>query len=417
MTRAASEHPNQERVRLDGHIIDALLLPKVLDLILREGGTFRIAEIEVGKRRQDPSHAEIEVSAPTVAQLETILTRLMPHGCVPVHAEDAKLVPADLDGAFPEGFYSTTNLPTEVRVDGRWIEVEDLEMDCGIGLAADRQTARCLPMHRVRTGDLIVVGRRGVRVTPLARKPNDPHSFQFMTSAVSSEKPKGATVRDIAQYLRRTKEAGEKILLVGGPAIVHTGAVPHVSRLIREGYVHVLFAGNALAAHDIEQAFFQTSLGVHLDRGVPVEEGHEHHLRAINRIRRLGGIRQAVEAGVLTSGVLYECVRHQVPFLLAGSIRDDGPLPDVITDTLVAIDEMRKLRTGVGFCLMIATALHSVATGNILPASVPIACVDINPATVTKLADRGTSQSVGIVTDVEPFLRALLDELFSPRNR
>lgn len=416
-SKVAMTHPSSEekwpceRVRIEGHIIDALILPKVLDIILREGGSFRIAEIHIGPRRLDPSWAEIDVQAPTVEALDELLGRLNPHGVVPVENSDARVVAADMDGAFPEGFFSTTNLPTEVRLAGRWIAVEDLEMDCGIVVDEEESRAACVPMHRIRQGDRVVLGRRGVRVVPLSRRASDPDSFQFMTSAVSSEKPKGVTVRDIAAYLKKTREDGRKILLVGGPAIVHTGAAEHICRLIRAGYIHVLFAGNALAAHDIEQAFFRTSLGVHLDRGVPVEEGHEHHLRAINRIRRIGGIRQAVESGVLQRGIFYECIQNDVPYVLAGSIRDDGPLPDVLTDTLAAIEEMRRHRVGVGFCLMVATMLHSVATGNILPASVPIACVDINPATVTKLADRGTSHSVGIVTDVEPFLRALVQEV------
>lgn len=409
--RGPVERGPVERIRLDGHIIDALLLPKVLDIILREGGSFQIVGIDVGKRRQDPSWVEIDVSAADPGSLEALLTKLTPHGVVPVHAEDARFAPADVEGAFPERFLSTTNLETEIRVGGRWIRVEDIEMDCGIVFDPTTTTARCVPMHRIKLGDRVVVGRRGVRVIPQARRPNDPHSFQFMTSAVSSEKPKHVTVRDIAQYLGRTKQAGQKILFVGGPAIIHTGAGEHLCRLIRSGFVNVLFAGNALAAHDIEQSIYHTSLGVHLDKGAPVEEGHEHHLRAINAIRRIGGIQQAVENGFLTSGVMYECVQAKVPYVLAGSIRDDGPLPDVITDAVEAIEAMRRLRDNIGFCLMVATLLHSVATGNILPARVPIACVDINPSTVTKLSDRGTSHSVGIVTDVEPFLREVVAEL------
>ena len=211
--------------------------------------------------------------------------------------------------------------------------------------------------------------------------------------------------------MRRAREAREKILAVLGPAVVHTGSVEHVCQLIRNGYLNVLFAGNALATHDIEQALYGTSLGVWLDRGLPAEEGHEHHLRAINTIRRIGGIRKAVERGVLKSGIMYECVRHNIPFLLAGSIRDDGPLPEVVTDVLEAQRRMREMVRGVGFALMVATMLHSIATGNLLPAWVKVACVDINPATVTKLADRGSIQTVGIVTDAEPFLRALVAEL------
>ncbi|MGH7136116.1 MAG: TIGR00300 family protein, partial [Pirellulales bacterium] len=229
--------------------------------------------------------------------------------------------------------------------------------------------------------------------------------------AVSTEKPKGLAVREIARELARVRQSRGRALLVGGPAIVHTGSTEHVCHLIREGYLHVLFAGNALATHDIEQAFFGTSLGIHMERGIPTEEGHEHHLRAINRIRRLGGIRTAVETGALTSGIMCECIRHNVDFLLAGSIRDDGPLPEVITDSLVAQRDMRRLLHGVSFCLMIATTLHSIAVGNLLPAWVKVACVDINPSTVIKLNDRGSFQTVGLVTDVEPFLRSLVAEL------
>jgi lysine-ketoglutarate reductase/saccharopine dehydrogenase-like protein (TIGR00300 family) len=235
-----------------------------------------------------------------------------------------------------------------------------------------------------------------------------------MASPVSSEKPKGVTVREIAAAMKRTREAGERILAVLGPAVVHTGSGEHISAMIRAGYLNVLFAGNALATHDIEQAIYGTSLGVSMDRGLPAEEGHEHHLRAINTIRRLGGIKNAVAKGVLKSGIMYECVKHNIPFVLAGSIRDDGPLPEVITDVLDAQQQMRDLIRGVGFGLMVATALHAIATGNLLPAWVKVACVDINPATVTKLADRGSHQTVGIVTDAEPFLRALVHELIGP---
>ena len=327
---------------------------------------------------------------------------------MPISTHDCVTVPADMDGAFPEDFYSTTNYRTQVRLGGEWVEVEDQEMDCGILVDTEEAAARCIPMANVRKGDLIVVGRQGLRVFPAdttARK----NLFEFMASPVSSEKPKGVTVREIAAEMRRTKEAGEKILAVLGPAVVHTGSVEHICKLIRTGYLNI--AGNALATHDIEQALYGTSLGISLDRGLPAEEGHEHHLRAINKIRRLGGIKNAVAQGILKSGIMYECVKHKVPYLLAGSIRDDGPLPDVVTDALEAQSQMREMIRGVGFCLMVATMLHSIATGNLLPAWVKVACVDINPATVTKLTDRGSIQTVGVVTDAEPFLRALVSEL------
>jgi lysine-ketoglutarate reductase/saccharopine dehydrogenase-like protein (TIGR00300 family) len=399
-----------EEVEIQGHIIDSLLLPKVLDEILTQGGSYVIKDIRVGQRQTDTSYARIEVRADSAEVLRQVLDSIHDHGAVSVTPRDCTTVAADMDGAFPEGFYSTTNYRTQVRLNGEWIDVEDQEMDCGILVDAEGSAARCLPMTEVRTGDRIVVGRDGLRVFP-AETTARQNLFEFMASPVSSEKPKGVTVREIAGAMRRTRDAGEKILAVLGPAVVHTGSVEHVCRLIRMGYLNVLFAGNALATHDIELALYGTSLGISADHGLPTEEGHEHHLRTINTIRRVGGIRTAVERGIVKGGIMYECVRQNVPFVLAGSIRDDGPLPEVITDVLEAQKRMREYVHGVGFCLMVATMLHSIATGNLLPAWVRVACVDINPATVTKLTDRGSIQTVGVVTDAEPFLRALVDEL------
>ncbi|HEY7159218.1 MAG TPA: TIGR00300 family protein [Gemmataceae bacterium] len=403
-----------EEVEIQGHIIDSLILPKVLDEVLTHGGSYVLKDIRVGQRQTDPSYARIEIRADDGDTLRDILDAIHDHGAAPVNVRDCQTVAADMDGAFPDEFYSTTNHRTQVRLGGEWIEVEDQEMDCGILVDAEGTAARCVPMADVRVGDRIVVGRDGLRVFP-AETMTRHNLFEFMASPVSSEKPKGVTVREIAAAMKRTKEAGEKILAVLGPAIVHTGSVEHVCHLIRGGYLNVLFAGNALATHDIEQALFNTSLGISMERGLPAEEGHEHHLRAINTIRRLGGIRRAVERGALKSGIMYECVRRDVPFLLAGSIRDDGPLPEVVTDVLDAQRRMREMIHGVGFCLMMATMLHSIATGNLLPGWVKVACVDINPATVTKLTDRGSVQTVGVVTDVEPFLRALVAELLQEK--
>lgn len=399
-----------EDVQISGHIIDSLILPKILDLITAGGGAFRIKQITIGQGRTDPSFALVEVSAPTRQMLNEILAQISDHGAVPTALQDCELVEADLAGAFPEGFYSTTNQRTEVRIGGHWIEVADQEMDCGVVIDSAAKTARCIPMTEVVMGMKIVVGHHGVRVFP-PQKVMERQSFEFMNSAVSTEKPKGVAIRQVAQEMFRTRQAGGKTLLVGGPAIVHTGSGEHVCQLIRRGYINRLFAGNALATHDIEQSLFGTSLGVHLDRGDLAEAGHEHHLRAINRIRRLGGIQKAVDGGQLKSGIMYECVKHNCDFLLAGSIRDDGPLPEVITDTLVAQQEMREKVRDVTFCLMIATTLHSIAVGNLLPAWVKVVCVDINPSTVIKLSDRGSFQTVGLVTDVEPFLRALVAEV------
>ncbi len=399
-----------EEVEIEGHIIDSLLLPKVLDEILTRGGAYTIKDIRIGQRQENPSFARLEVRAPSAAVLQDILDAIHDHGAVPTAAQDCRTVAADMDGAFPDGFYSTTNHRTQIRLKGEWIDVEDQEMDCGILVDPEGGAARCIAMTDVRKGDLIVVGRQGLRVFP-AEATARQNLFEFMASPVSSEKPKGVTVREIAQAMARTRAAGDKILAVLGPAVVHTGSVEHIAWLIREGYISVLFAGNALATHDIEHALYGTSLGISLEEGLPAEEGHEHHLRAINTIRRLGGIRAAVARGALKRGIMYECVRHNVPFVLAGSIRDDGPLPEVVTDVLDAQRKMREMIRGAGFCLMMATALHAIATGNLLPAWVKVAYVDINPATVTKLMDRGSIQTVGVVTDVEPFLRALVQEL------
>jgi lysine-ketoglutarate reductase/saccharopine dehydrogenase-like protein (TIGR00300 family) len=399
-----------EEIQVQGHIIDSLLLPKILDRILQMGGSFEIRECVIGSRRVDPSHAVIAVRARTQELLDEILGDLIVHGASPVVPEDAKLVPADIARAFPDDFYSTTNQRTQVHLGGKWVYVDDQEMDCAIAVDLPTQSARCVAMSDVTIGMPIVVGHDGVRVTPEER-PRDANLFGFMSSNVSSEKPKAVSLAAVAKSIRETRGAGKKILFVGGPAIVHTGSAEHVARLIRGGWIQTLFAGNALATHDIEQALFGTSLGVSIAKGESIEHGHEHHLRAINAIRRAGGIRNAVDSGLLKSGIMYECTKHDVNVILTGSIRDDGPLPEVITDTIAAQTAMREAIRGVGFALMIATALHSIATGNLLPSWVKVVCVDINPATVTKLSDRGTFQTVGLVTDVEPFLRSLADEL------
>ena len=397
-------------VEVQGHIIDSLILPKILDMITAAGGRFRIDTITIGETRDDPSYARLTVEAPSEAKLREILNSVYDHGAVPVEEYDCRLAEADLPGAFPDRFYSTTNQRTEIRVDGAWWDVEDQEMDCGICVDRANRTARCVPMSDVESGQEFVIGHRGVRVFPQDRSETT-GSFEFMNSAVSTEKPKAVAVRHVAQKLFETKQSQGEVLVVAGPAVVHTGSAPTLCGLIRRGYVDHLFAGNALAVHDIERAFFGTSLGVHLDRGDIVEAGHEHHLRAINRIRRLGGIAVAVKEGVLKEGIMYECIQNEVDVVLAGSIRDDGPLPEVITDVLVAQREMRRRIRHVSFCLMIATTLHSIAVGNLLPAWVEVVCIDINPSTVIKLSDRGSFQTVGIVTDVAPFLTTLDAEL------
>lgn len=402
----------QTVVQISGHIIDSLILPKVLDLIVSLGAEFEILDIQIGHRRSDRSHARIKVEASTPDLLDGVLAKIREHGALPeqVEEESLQLEAAPLDGVFPERFYATTNLETWVRLEQQWIPVESIEMDCGIRIDASTRKAQCVPMHRVKNGDLVVVGQRGVKVVPLERQqPGAP--FEFMASAVSTEQPKGLLIREIAESMQRVRRENGRILVVAGPGLVHTGASKYLAELIENGYVQVLFAGNGLAVHDMESDLYGTSLGVYVDQKIRAAEGHEHHLWTINRIRKAGGIRQAVEQGLIRKGIFYSCVKNGVEFVLAGSIRDDGPLPDVITDTLQAQDIMREKARGVSFALMIATTLHAIATGNLLPASVKTVCVDINPAVVTKLTDRGTFQALGLVTDVEPFLRELCSDL------
>jgi lysine-ketoglutarate reductase/saccharopine dehydrogenase-like protein (TIGR00300 family) len=402
---------HNEIVEIRGHLIDTASLSKVLNDIDEYGGDYEVDQFDIGHGSADPSYARINVSADAEETLQRILMRLQIHGVNQVDPGEAQVDLAEADGVFPDGFYSSTNLETHVRIDGHWVQVQNPEMDCGLVVTdGDQPVVRTLPMSDVRSGMRIVCGASGIKVTvPISTKEDG--SFGFMESDVSSEKPQAVLVRQVADGMRDAKEAGKKVLWVGGPGVVHTGAAPAMVALVEAGYVDVLFAGNALATHDIESALYGTSLGIDLARGQGVEHGHEHHIRAINTIRKAGSIRAAVEQGVLTSGIMHALVTHGKEFVLVGSVRDDGPLPDVYTDVIEGQRAMRAQLGDAGFCLMVATMLHSVATGNILPASVPLVCVDINPATVTKLADRGSSQARGIVTDVGLFLEQLAMEL------
>ena len=401
-----------EIVELNGHIIDSYALPRIMDEVMDRGGEFVIQDIRVGRRKDEPSYARIQISAPDQQLLELLLDRVQRIGAVPEDVEQVNLVPAPADGVFPEGFYSTTNLETAVRVAGQWVRVEWPEMDCGIAVNSAGLRAWTVALSDVKRGEQIVVGHEGVRVTPLERPRAQPQVFAFMGSSVSSEKPKALLIHEIAQRLREIRARQGRVILVSGPVLVHTGTRDHVASLIREGYVNVVFAGNGLATHDIEMAMFGTSLGVSLSEGIPQEGGHEHHLRAINRVRRAGSIRAAVEQGLLTDGIMHACVCAGATYILAGSIRDDGPLPDVITDTLEAQRLMRaEVHKGADLVLVLSSMLHGIATGNLLSAEVTTVCVDINPAVVTKLADRGSFQAIGLVMDVEGFLRELCADL------
>jgi lysine-ketoglutarate reductase/saccharopine dehydrogenase-like protein (TIGR00300 family) len=401
-----------ETVEITGHLIDTGILSRVLDDIREYGGDWVIDRFDVGHEAADLSSATISLSHTDEDDLQRLLMRLQTRGVNQVDPGESEISVCEVDGVFPDSFYSTTNLATRVRIAGRWLPVENPEMDCGLVVEDDGGTPRVftLPMSDVKAGMQIVCGASGIRVDvpPMTKAEG---SFGFMESDVSSEKPQAVLVRQVADGMREAKSQGLKVLWVGGPGVVHTGAAPAMVALVEAGFVDVLFAGNALATHDIESALFGTSLGVDLAQGRGVEHGHEHHIRALNTIRKAGSIKAAVESGVLTGGIMHAMVTGGKDYVLVGSVRDDGPLPDVYTDVLEGQRAMRAELPGVGFCLMVATMLHSVATGNILPASIPLVCVDINPATVTKLADRGSSQARGIVTDVGLFLEQLAGEL------
>jgi lysine-ketoglutarate reductase/saccharopine dehydrogenase-like protein (TIGR00300 family) len=407
-----------ETVEVTGHLMDSGILSRVLDDIREYGGDYVIDRFDVGKDAGDPSRARITVSAEDDEALQRLLMRLQTRGVNQVDPGEAETTECAQDGVFPDFFYSTTNLDTRVRIAGRWVQVENPEMDCGLIVddSGERVRVYTLPMADVKAGMKVVCGASGIKVTVPVPDKNDA-TFGFMESDVSSEKPQAVLVRQVADGMRQAKEDGKKVLWVGGPGVVHTGAAPAMVALVHAGFVDVLFAGNALATHDIEAALFGTSLGVDLNRGSGVPHGHEHHIRALNTIRKEGSIRHAVESGVLTGGIMHALVTQNKEFVLVGSVRDDGPLPDVYTDVIEGQRAMRSKLTDVGFCLMVATMLHSVATGNILPASIPLVCVDINPATVTKLADRGSSQARGIVTDVGLFLEQLAQELVPDYTR
>ena len=400
---------HHETVEIRGHLMDSGILAKVLDDVLEYGGDYRIDQLELGNQHDDESTARITIGGNDAEHLARIVMRLQIHGVNQTDPGEAVTKPAPADGVFPDDFYSTTNLRTFVRLDGRWVEVEQPEMDCGLLVEDGR--VRTVPVSDVLAGQAVVTGAGGVRVVLPERAGDAAETFEFMASAVSSEKPQALVVRQLAAQMREVKAAGKKILWVGGPAIVHTGAGPALVALVNEGFVDILFAGNALATHDIEAAIFGTSLGVDLNKGVGVQHGHEHHIRAINKVRAHGSIAAAVRAGVITGGVMHALVTQGKEFVLVGSVRDDGPLPDVYTDVIEGQRAMRAMLPGVGFAIMVATMLHSIATGNLLPASIPLISVDINPATVTKLADRGSSQAIGVVTDIGLFLEQLADEL------
>ena len=397
-----------ETIELRGHIIDSLILPKVLDQILTRGANFKIAEIKIGQNRVDQSFARIEVTADTHEALDELILRLRQHGAEVAKQADVQLATAPSDGVFPHDFYVTTNQQTFVRFAGKEIEVQPAMMDSAIAVERKENKARAVKFFDVRKGDEIVVGHKGIRVVPVQRTTSHTDVFQFLNTSVAADEPKSSVIRELAQELRRARAAKSKIAIVSGPALVSTGAGEHLERLIERGYIQRLFAGNAFAVSDVERVLFGTSLGVSPDR--PLRDGgYENHLRAINVLRKCGGVAAAVEKGVLTRGVMYSCIRHEVDIILTGSVRDEGPIPGVTTDVVVAQKIMREKLADITHVLLMGTVQHSLAVAAMLTPQVKTICVDIDPSAVARIIDQQPFQSIGLVTDVKPFLRELSD--------
>jgi lysine-ketoglutarate reductase/saccharopine dehydrogenase-like protein (TIGR00300 family) len=398
----------QEIVETEGHLIDSRLMTEIFDAVVKHGASFEVIEFAIGRTNDDYSRLQMRVTAPGPGVMQDLLEELLEFGCRTAGEVDAALQPAPIDGCAPEDFYSTSNHRTWVRQGGRWLEVERQRMDAAIVIEDGR--AICRKLRDLHKGDRVVCFLDGIRVVPEFRE-RDRHGFAFMTGGISSERHVETSVERIADMIRDVKNSGGRVAFVVGPVVVHTGAASYFCDLIRRGFVDVLLAGNALAVHDIEGALYGTSLGVSLKTGVPVEGGHRHHMRAINTIRRAGGIRPAVQSGLLSSGVMYECVKKGVPYVLAGSIRDDGPLPDTIMDLIVAQDRYAEALTDVRIAVVLSTMLHGIGVGNMLPSWIKVVCVDINPSVVTKLVDRGSAQTLGLVTDTGLFVHQLAQRL------
>ena len=402
---------NQKEIKIEGHLIDSMILTRIWSRIMELGGDFDTIEFKVGKHKTSQSYARILVKGKNPQHLDDILDEIIPLGAVPFEVTEVTIAPAPANMVFPDDFYSTTNNPTQIFYKNKWILVEGTMMDKVVVVDSKNKKAQCKPIRDVKKGDLIVIGEEGVHVKPPERSRENTGIFRFMSSGSSSEKPAMAVIRQIAKDVYKLKKSNGKIAVVAGPALVHTGAAEALATLIREGFVDVLLSGNALAVHDVEGDLMKTSLGISLQKATPAIRGCRNHLVAINEIFKAGNLKEAVKKGVLKSGIIYECVKKGVPYVLAGSIRDDGPLPDVITDAVIAQNEYKKQLKDVNMVLMLASTLHAIGVGNMLPSTVKLVCLDINPASVTKLLDRGSTQAVGLVSDIGTFLPLLSQEI------
>ncbi|MEG3833469.1 bifunctional arginine dihydrolase/ornithine cyclodeaminase [Microcoleus sp. Z1_C3] len=415
--RSANVMVESRTIRMEGHLLDAGLISRALDLIVDLGGSFQVLNFNLGEQRQSTSSADVKVSAPSHDVMEEMMGMLIDLGAVPPPQEicDAILEPVVQDGVGPDDFYVSTIYPTEVRVNGQWVKAQNQRMDGAVAITetADGPVAKCKLLRDLKVGEKVVVdvvGIRTIRKTE-SREQRNSQEFSFMSGSVSSERRVELVVEQVAWELRQIRDRGGKVVVTAGPVVIHTGGGEHLAHLIREGYVQALLGGNAIAVHDMEQSNMGTSLGVDMKRGIAVRGGHRHHLKIINSVRRYGSIAKAVEAGLVTNGVMYECVKNNIPFSLAGSIRDDGPLPDTQMDLVKAQEEYTELLRGADMVLMLSSMLHSIGVGNMTPAGVKMVCVDINPAVVTKLSDRGSIESIGVVTDVGLFLSLLVNQL------
>ncbi|MFB6170289.1 MAG: TIGR00300 family protein [Haloarculaceae archaeon] len=398
-------------VELEGHIIDSGMMQACFGIIMDMGGSFEVDEFDIGRHKTAESYARLTVSADTEEDLQAIVHELHQNGANPSDPIDATLEPAPADQVVPKGFYSTTNHPTQIRYDGEWITVENIEMDCAVVVHPEEGHAETKVLNAIDQGDLVVTGEAGIRVRPPERPRDKEGAFGFMQGGISSERPSRTTIENIGDAMDETKSEGGKILAVCGPALIHSGAREDLARLVREGYIDGISAGNGFAVHDLERDLYGTSLGMDVESLDHPRKGHKHHIYTISEIIRAGGIEAAVEQGLIESGVMYECVQNDVPYVLAGSIRDDGPLPDTITDAVEAQNAIREQAHNSDMVLMLSTLLHSVAVGNCLPSTARVVCVDINPATVTQLLDRGSAQAVGMVTDIGTFVPMLAEHL------
>jgi lysine-ketoglutarate reductase/saccharopine dehydrogenase-like protein (TIGR00300 family) len=400
--------PVSEVVATEGHLIDSHIMEQIFDTVVECGGRFEVEDFRIGRTNSDASHLRLRLEAPDGEAMERMLAQLLAIGCSPIDSGDAVVERVEKDCCAPESFYSTTNHRTEVRLGGQWLRVDNQRMDAMVVVADG--VASCRKLRDLRNGDMVVTGMRGIRVLPESKE-RDRLAFAFMSNTVSSERQVETAVQQTAALLRQAREAGQRIVVVAGPVVVHAGGSASLVNLIGAGYVDAVLAGNALAVHDIESALLGTSLGIRQADGRQEEHGHRNHMRAINAIYHAGGIARAVQTGVLKTGIMCACVQKRVPFVLAGSLRDDGPLPDTITDMNAVQDAYAAQLKGAGVVLAFGSMLHSIAVGNMLPAWVKVVCVDINPAVATKVSDRGTGQAIGVVTDVGLFLEHLAKNL------